>query len=610
MAMKRILVLICAFFLLPAVVCCAKDINFEATVTRTRVAVGQSIQLNLTFNNTQNIPALDLPDMEGFVSRYAGPSTSVSVVNGVMSSSITHIYILQAVKEGTFTLGPLEFEKDGDTYTSNQVTLEVAAGSAQSQLNAQQQDREAGLSQDISDRVFVVLEAAKRTMYVNETVAVTVKLYVNRLSIRDIQFPQIEHEGFSLGQFSQPKQYQDVVAGAAYDVIEFNTTAFGLKPGESKIGPATVKCNLIVRKESRRRPSSLFDDDFFDSNVFDNFFGRYETHPLTLNSRSFPVTVRPLPQEGKPAFFTGALGTFSFDAAASPVDVKVGDPVTLRAVVKGTGNLSTVVIPKIEPTQDLKTYEPQIKQEEGEKTFEQVVMPMHENVKEIPAMQFSFFNTDTGDYETITRGPFAITVTKPDREEQPRMIEGGQAPAAGRAQDEKFGRDIIFIKETDSGWRRKGDLLYRNTFFWVVQALALAAYLCILGVYSWSRRLRADVRFARKLQAPGKARRGIVQAQKLLKTGKRGEFYDVIFDTLQEYLGDRFHLASKSITASVVEDILKPRDVGSDILEKVSGIFKDCDMARYAPSGLDEGRMQKALDDLQDVIDHLQRNKA
>jgi hypothetical protein len=606
MVMKRVAVYIAMFFLLPAGVCLAKNIGFEATVARTRISAGQSIQMNLTFNNTQNIPALDLPQLDGFTSRYAGPSSSMSIINGAVSSSITHMYILQSLKAGKFTLGPFEFEHNGDTYSSNRITIEVSAGAAQPQPDTQPQDQPAALSQDISDRVYAVLESPKKNMYVNETVPLTVKLYVNHLSIRDIQFPEIQHEGISVGQFSQPKQYQDVVGGIMYDVIEFDTTMFGLKPGEVTVGPANLKCNLVVRKQSRRQPSA---GDFFDSNVFDDFFGRYEAHPLTLNSRSLPVKILPLPEEGRPAGFSGALGAFSFDVSVSPADVNVGDPVTVKATVKGNGNFSTITIPKIETAKDIKAYEPQIKQEEGKKTFEQVVMPMRADIKELPAVAFSFFNTDTGAYETITRGPFAINVAKPDREEQAKLIEGRQAQAIQVPQEEKFGRDIIYIKEADGGLGRKAEPLYMNTAFRVVQAAALFLYLCVLGFYAWSRRLRADIRYARKLQAPGKARAGIAAANRLAKGNKPGEFYDVLFDTLQGYLGDRFHLASKSITAGIIDDILKPRNVSAEIQEKLSGLFRDCDMARYAPAGFAADQMQKALSDLEDVIDYLQRNK-
>jgi hypothetical protein len=605
MFMKRIFIFMSAVLFMQCAAALAKNINFEATVTRTKVAVGGQIQLNLTFNNTQNISALDLPPMEGFSHRYVGPSSSMSIVNGVVTSSITHIYLLQAIKSGKFGVGPFEFENNGDKYSSNQIAVEVLAASASAQLSQQPQAQQADLSQDISDRVFVVLEAAKKNIYVNETVPLTVKLYVNRLSIRDIQFPQIQHEGISIGQFSQPKQYQDVVAGVSYDVIEFNTTMFGLKPGELKIGPATVSCNLISQKQTRRRPS----DDFFDSNIFEDFFGRYETHPLTLNSRSYPVTVLALPDEGKPAGFAGALGSFSFDVSISPCVVKVGDPITIKAVVKGQGNFSTVDIAKKESTGELKAYEPQIKQQESVKTFEQVVMPMNPEVKEIPAVSFSFFNTEKGVYETITRGPFPITVSKPDKEEQTHIIEGKQIQAQQVPREEKLGRDIIFIKESEGSLSRKGSFLFRDTVFILFQCIALLGYLFVLTFHLWSKRLHADIRYARKLQAPGKARIGIAAARKLLKANKRQEFYDVLFDTLQAYLGDRFHLASRSITAGVIDEVLKPRKVSEDIQEKVNRIFKDCDMARYAPGGFAADQMQQALSDLESVIDYLQRNR-
>ena len=608
--MKRILALISAAILLPCAVCLAKDISFEATVTRTRVAVGQSIQMNLTFNNTQNIPALDLPQMDGFSGRYLGPSSSMSVVNGVMSSSVAHIYMLLAIKTGKFTLGPFEFEHNGDKYVSNQISIEVLPAAAQPQLDSQPQEQQADLSQqDLNDNIFVVLEAGKKNIFVNETVPLTIKLYVNRLSIRDLQFPEIRHDGISIGQFSQPRQYRDVIAGVMYNVIEFSTTMFGLKPGELTIGPANLKCNLIVRRQGRRQLSPPFDDDFLGSNVFDDFFGRFETHPLTLNSRSIPVTVLAVPEEGKPVGFTGALGKFSFDVSASPSVVSVGDPITLKATIKGQGNFSTVNIPKIESTKDFKAYEPQIKQEESQKTFEQVIMPMHPDIKEVPAVSFSFFNTETGAYETVTRGPFAITVTKPDKEQQAKIIEGKQLQAQQVPQEEKFGRDIIFIKEPDGGLVTRGSFLYLNRVFWIFQFLAFLAYLCMLGFYSWSKRLRLDIRYARKLQAPGKAREGITRAKKLLKENKTAQFYDSLFDTLQGYLGDRFHLSSKSITAGIIDDILKPKNVSQDILDKLAGLFKDCDMARYAPTGFVASQMQTALRDLREVIDYFQRNR-
>ena len=117
--------MLCAFFEFCALCfvlnCFAKDVNFELTVDRNRVAVGQTLELDLTFTDTQNIPTLDLPPIEGFQARYAGPSTRMSIVNGKASSSITHVYTLLATKEGTFRIGPFHLEFNNDKYTSNAI---------------------------------------------------------------------------------------------------------------------------------------------------------------------------------------------------------------------------------------------------------------------------------------------------------------------------------------------------------------------------------------------------------------------------------------------------------------------------------------------------------
>lgn len=586
----------------------AKDVPFEAAVTRNKTAVGGNIQLNLTFNNIQNMPALDLPDIDGFSVRYVGPSSSMSIVNGVTSSSVTHIYLLQAVKEGKFTLGPFEFEYEGDKYMSNAVSVEVlsaAAGPGQTQADPGAAPEQADIG-DISEKVFLVLEAGKKTLYVNESSAIKVRLYVNRTAIRDIQFPQIKHEGFSIGQFSQPKQYQDVVGGVYYDVIEFEAPLFALKPGAGKIGPASLECNIIIKKQGRRRPASVFGDDFFDSNVFDDFFGRYETRPVTLNSRAFPVIVSEIPQEGRPAGFTGGIGSFSMDVSVSPEEVKTGDPVTVRTVIRGTGNFNTVNIEKFETNKDFKAYEPQIKQTIDSKTIEQVVMPLDPRVMEIPAVSFSFFNAESGVYETVTRGPFPIKVIPQESSESSKVVEAGVGVSMAPSTAEKFGRDLIYIK--DSPGRMSGPFfLYEKNLFKAVQTLFFFLYLGILGIYMYFKRLSKDTVYARKLMAPGKARSGITAAKKLLKNGDVKGFYDKLFVTMRDYLGDRFHLASKSITADIIDTAMKPRGVDGVILDKLSGLFRDCDLARYAPSSLDPSGMAGALKDLEEIIDYFQR---
>ncbi len=589
--------------------CFAKELSFEAAVDRNKVSLGSSLQLSLSFNNAQNIPAPELPAIDGFQSRYLGPSTMMSIVNGKVLGSITHNYLLLPTKIGVFKLGPFKVEHNGDKYISNQVNMEVLE--SQSQVS-DQPDNRADLSdvRDLSDRLFITIQVKKDKAYLNENVPLTIKLYVNRLGIKDIQYPELIHEeGLSIGTFDKPNQYQELYKGVKFDVIEFNTSVFGLRPGEFNLGPAHIKCNLIVRNQPKRR-SAFGSADPFDADIFDNFFGRHETYPLDLKSKEAAFRVLALPQENKPADFSGALGNFSFEADVAPLEVKLGDPVTLKMVVSGEGNFNTVGVPKLKSEKGFKVYEPQVKQNANTKSFEQVIIPVSLEVKEIPSLSFNFFDTLSGEYKTISRGPFTITIIKPDKEEETRIVEGKQLVAPSVAtREEKLGRDIIYIKDNPGRMKKINEYLYNNKIFLGLQAVPLLFYLIIVLIYAKKQRLKTDLKYARGLLAPRKARAGILQAKKYLDKAEAGKFCDILFLTLQEYLGDRFHLSSKGITISVIDEHLRKEGVSEDILAKLREIFKECDIVRYASSQLSRENMQASLTKLEEVIDYLQRKK-
>lgn len=588
------------FFLFFLAVSCAyaKDAAFEISADSRRVSLGQALELSLTFEGTQNIPALELSNLEGFQARYLGPSTRMSIVNGQVDSSITHIYSLLPLKAGVFKIGPLKFDYQGDSYASNVIEVEVLA-SGQPLPPASPENQPQGLSQDINDRVFLVIQPQKTRVYLNEAITLKIKLYVNGLSLRDIEYPQFNHEGLSIGKFSQPRQYREDLGGVNYEVVEFSTQIFALVPGELKIGPASLRCNLIVRNQSRRRGLDDFFEDFFDS---------YQNYPLNPQSADIPLTVMPLPQEGRPADFSGAVGNFDFQLEASPRELKAGDPVTLKGIILGRGNFSTVTIPKMESSPDFKVYEPQVKKEDDYRAFEQVVMPLSDKVKEIPRIGFNFFNPESGRYESLVRGPFPISVSKPDKPEELKIVESHPS-ADGLPEEELLGRDIVYIKTALGRLNPKGRRLYSSPGFIGLQFIPLLGFLGAWGFYSRKKRLYTDIRYARRLSAPKKARAGIKKARELLAQDDKPGFYDAVFETLREYLGDKFHLPSKGITVSVIDDILQGKHIEKEALDKLKDIFQACDMFRYAASESGKEGMSRTLRELEEVIGYLQREK-
>ncbi|RJP27401.1 MAG: protein BatD [Candidatus Omnitrophota bacterium] len=615
--MKRALSFTLFFALFLTSVAHASDIQLEATVDRNKIALGEALQLNLTFQGTQNVSAPSIDKIEGFDARYLGPSTMVSIINGAVTSSITHVYTLIPLKTGTFTIGPFSVQAQGKTLTSKPITVEVVSAPTGGQQSAPGQALQEPAptkidAEELKDRIFLILSIGKRKAYLSEFVPLTVKLYVNRLGVRDIQFPEIETNDFSIEKFGQPKQYREEFGGVLYDVIEFTTNMFGIKPGDFTLGPVKLKCNLVVRRQAQAHRRTPFDDDFFNGmfndDIFNDFFGRYEAYPLELKSTEIPITVLSLPQEGKPEGFDGALGNFQLNVEAMPLEVKAGDPIALKMTIKGEGNFDSVKAPRLQSKDGFKVYDPQVKQNENEKIFEQVIIPDSENITHIPQINFSFFNTKTGQYEVLTHEPIPITVLKAD-EAQTKLIELPQAQVK-IAQKEELGRDIIYLKSSPGQFRKIGRYLYQNLGFWLFQILSLIIFLGILIFNLRQQRLITDQRYARRLQAPANAKKGIKEIDRLLREGKTEAFFDTLFKTVREYLADRFHLPAGGITAITIEELAKEKGIAQETLDKIKKIFADCDMARYAPSQFGQKQLEDIFQDLKEIIDYLEKQKA
>jgi hypothetical protein len=617
--MKRILSFSLLFALFLTSLTNASDIQLEVTVDRNKVALGEALQLNLTFQGTQNISAPSIEKQDGFEAHYLGPSTMVSIVNGVVTSSITHVYTLVPLKTGTFTIGPFSVKTQGKTLTSKAITIEVVSapsGGEDQQLTPGQALQESPLlkidAEELKDRIFLILSAGKRKVYLNEIMPLTIKLYVNRLGVRDIQFPEIETNDFSIEKFRQPKQYREEFGGVLYDVIEFTTDMFAIKPGEFSLGPAKLKCNLVVRRQRQAQRRSPFDDDFFsgffNDDVFSDFFGRYEAYPLELKSTELPITVLPLPLEGKPEGFDGALGNFQLNVSATPLEVKAGDPITLKMTVNGEGNFDSIKAPKLQSRDGFKVYDPQVKQNESEKIFEQVLIPESEKVMHIPQINFSFFNTKTEQYEVLTHNPIPIRVSKAE-EVQVKLIELPLGLQIKLAQKEELGRDIIYLKSSPGRFKKIGRYLYQSLGFWCLQIFSFIIFLSIFLFNVRQQKLTADRRYARRLEAPAKARKGIKQIEKLLREGKTEAFFDTVFTTIREYLASRFHLPAGGITAITIEELAKEKSIASEVLDKIKMIFADCDMARYAPSQFSPKHLGDIFQGLKEIIDYLEKQK-
>jgi len=134
-----------------------------------------------------------------------------------------------------------------------------------------------------------------------------------------------------------------------------------------------------------------------------------------IKAKTLSLPVLPLPDTGKPAGFSGAVGDFSLDVEAVPADVAAGDLITVVTRISGSGYLESVPVMNISPGPNFKAYPARKIQdlERGGKVFEQVLVPQNTNAVSIPRVSFCFFNPSNGTYKTVSKGPFQITFHPP-----------------------------------------------------------------------------------------------------------------------------------------------------------------------------------------------------
>jgi hypothetical protein len=553
-----------------AAVAWAQDITVSASVTANKISLKDAGQLTLTVSGVKdNIDAPTLPKVDGLDIQYLGPSTQITIVNGQYSSQRSFIYNLFPSKTGQVQIPSIKITVNGQDFNTEPINLEVVDGPA-----AQNTSSDQAPAENLSDKIFLVLASTKSQVYMGEKIPIIMKLFVSGVQVRNIEFPQMDKTGFQMEDVGQPQQYAQTVNGVQYNVVDFRTFIYPTRTGELEIGPAQMQVNLLYKTKERGNPfgNNVFNDDFFGG-----MFDSYQVRPVMVKSQPLKLTVQDLPSESKPADFSGAVGQLDFTASISPTDVKVGDPVTLKMKVSGSANFKSIQMPTFNDSR-FKTYEPQIKDEGNAKTLEQVIIPTTEQIVEIPALTFSYFDALDGQYKTLSQGPFSLKVSPPAQGEEFKAVGFSDLPQTQSVQVGQIDYVEKYIKTPAVQLLE----LVKTLRFWLV---VIGIALLLGGWFAWRRfqdRLNKDTAYARRLNAGRNAKQGLAQAEKILKTGNAPDFYAALNKTLHTYIKDKS---------------LNENDVSG-----LKTIFERGDMVRFAGGQVDPTQMRQDLDAARTII--------
>jgi hypothetical protein len=604
-ALLLFLFLICAAGLSAA----AQDASFQASANRTKIAMGDQVEVSFQLTGTQSGKNFQPPDFRDFLV-LSGPnqSTNFQMINGAVSTSITYGYVLQPRREGDLVIGPATVEFQGNRYSTSPLTISVSkAGSRPPGQAPPAQDDDIGAQ--IGDNLFLRVELDKRSAYQGEQITATYKIYT-RVNVVNYNLSKVpSYTGFWSEELDVPQQVQlstETYQGKQYRVGVLKKVAlFPQRSGTLDLGPMDIEC--VVQVQSRKRSNDIF-DQFFN----DPFFGNARNVNYTVSTKTERITVKPLPPEGAPAGFSGAVGKFTMEAWPDREQVAENEPVTFRVKISGTGNIRLLQAPELKVSSDFDRYDPKVSDQiskdnaviSGVRTFEYLLIPRHAGEQRIPSLSFSYFDPSKKSYATLRSREVTIQVSKGS--------ESAAAAAAGtglsREDVKLLGEDIRFIKSEDVSLTRRGDRFAGSPLFFVMAASPVAFLGLFLIVVRRREKMLGDVTGLRSRRARNVARKRLARAKHLLGGDDREAFYTEVSRALWGYSADKLGIPQADLAVGAISAGLTRRGARGESVAELSRIIEVCDFARFAPDpehrGMEEvyGRAEKLILELEGAL--------
>ena len=554
------------------------------------IALGEASRLTIATSGSRT-PDITPPMVAGLEFLAVGQSQRVESVNGVTTSTNSVTYDVIPREAGVYTI-------PGATAGAAPVVLTVNPGGGAKSPNsvggmtvpqvASGNPAAAPAHMNADGTAFVRLRLAKHELYVGETIPVDIEVGMRDGLVASLNgLPTLNGDEFTLNKLSsEPQRTEEVIDGQPFTLLTWHSVLSAIKPGTLSL---TVETPLTVRMQTRARPDAglLGEaglDDFFNDPMFQNFFGRTTEKDVTVASKPADFTVLALPTRDRPADFAGAVGHFSLTTDLSDRTAAVGDPVTLRMHVTGTGSFARVTAPLLQDAGHWKTYAPTstFKEEDGigyngEKTFEEPVIATQAGVQTLPPVSFSWFDPSSRQYVQARTAPLSIDVT-------PAAIDGSVAheirpPASPSAPPQ---RNAVADATTTSGLRADHVINGRGTvsltpYYYQPKYLGVpsALLLAFSGLWFWQRRRELAATEAATAK-PSLDPQPLVQVMDDARAaGDPDLFFKSARAALQRNLASQWQLTPEAITLEEVNARIGPT---SD----VARLFALADETAYA----------------------------
>ena len=572
------------FSILVALVCLSAGAQTVKVNVPDEVAVGDNFRLMYTVspNEVKEFRIGKIPsELELIAGPYESQQSSFQVINGhsTSSSSITYTYVLSANKKGTFTIPAATVWLSGDkTIRSKKCTVRAVAGSANPSQGAQARGRRQRNVQSekfagdaiTSKDLFIKVSTNKKRVYEQEPIVLTYKVYTAvDLTQLDIKMPDVAGFLTEEIELSRNKSFHlENVGGRMYKCVTWSKyLLYPQKTGELKVPSLTFNA-MVLQRDRNVDPFEAF---------FNGGSGYIEVKKK-ITAPGVTLHVDPLPE--RPENFSGAVGKFDIKASLDKDEVKANNATTLRVVISGHGNMKLISCPEPELPNDFDKYDPKTSDNTqltengaaGSMTYDFIIVPRNMGKYEIPALEFTYFDSDAKAYKTLKTDKFELNVLKGD----------GKSSSVDDFSNVKD-RDIHGIKKGSAEHRSADRLFFGSTSYWAFLIITSLIFIALLIIFRRRALENADIVKLKGKRANKVAVKRLRKADKLMKEGRDGEFFDEVLRALWGYVSDKLDMPSEKLLRENVEEKLLGSGVGEQTIEKFIKALDECEFERYAP---------------------------
>ncbi|AIM60020.1 aerotolerance-related exported protein [Cellulophaga geojensis KL-A] len=590
MKTKLYILYILTFFTLSSAVAQEDKVTFSVKLSKEKLGLNERLKVEFTTNKQgDNFVA---PNFNGFTV-LMGPATSISRSwnNGKRKFSLSYSYILQPTTKGSITIDPAKITIDDQEYKSDAKTITVT--------DAVVNPNAPPSANDIAqENLHLVAEISKPNPYLNEAITVVYKMYVS---------PSIEVSGFQAvdnpkynnfwSQDIPVKRYttkDDTYKGEEYrSVILKRVVLYPQKTGKLTLEPLSLDVGVQVPTQRR---------DFFGGPI-------YAQANLRVSAGNRYINVKPLPEEGKPASFTGAVGNFNFLVTTSKTHLNASESLQAKVEINGKGNLKLFDIPTLNLPGSLEVYDPEHDEKvttsytgmEGKISDSYTIVPEYRGKYPIPSIAFSYFNPKTKKYHTLNSEELVINVVEGPTNTEDTAAKN--ANATTKQVVETKGKQFNFIKTQTTLKPISNTYFFKSTayYLWLLLPILLIPIAILLGRKREA--MASDVVGNKVRKANKLARKYLSAAKKTL--GKKEAFYVALEKALHNYLKAKLKIETSDFSKDKITDLLNQKGIEQSTIDGFISLLKNCEMARYSP--FSNVQMQQDYNKASEVISQMDK---